>query len=233
LVKRAYAPEIKSAFLCPVCAVFYTMHSQLVRHSRLPIAHVEVLECHRLYQFKWWRDVNAWISYLEIRASPAMNRRGSRQPFFSSGQRKRPSRAPGFSFPPGFGPSSIRRAQAIPGPPGRARGLRTREKRGRARSVSERTREPYYLVANPPLPPLVAQSPSAPPLANPPAGCLNSAVPPPTSLYSVVRRAVWLYSAVGQLLPSRLVDTPDRCSSIRLVGHGLGRRGGADVRRDF
>jgi hypothetical protein len=117
-----------------------------------------------------------------------------------------------------------------PSPPGRARGLRMREKRGRARSIGERTREPYYLVANPPLPSLVALSPPVPPLANPPAGCLHSAVPPHTSLYSAVRRAVWLYSAVGQLLPSRLVDTPDRCSSIFLARHGLRRGGGADVR---
>jgi hypothetical protein len=153
--------------------------------------------------------------------------------FFYPDGEKRPSLAPGSSFSPGFGPPSIWRAQAIPGPPGRARGLRTREKRGRARSVSERTRKPYYLVANPPLPPLVALSPPAPPLANPPAGCLNSTVPPPTSLYSAVRRAVWLYSAVGQLLLSRLVDTPSRYSSICLAGYGLGRRGGADARRDF
>jgi hypothetical protein len=93
--------------------------------------------------------------------------------------------------------------------------------------------EPYYLVANPPLPPLVALPLPAPPLTNPPAGCLNSTVPSPTSLYFTVRRAVWLYSAVGQLLPSRIVDTPGRCSSICLAGHGLRRRGGADVRRDF
>jgi hypothetical protein len=151
---------------------------------------------------------------------------------FSSGRRKTIPR-PRFLVSPRFGPSSIRRVQAIPGPPGRARGFRTREKRGRARSIGERTREPYYLVTNPPLPPLIALPPPAPPLANPPAGCLNSAVPPSTSLYSTVRRAVWLYSAVGKLLPSRLVDTPDRCSSICLAGHGLGRQGGADVRQDF
>jgi hypothetical protein len=75
-----------------------------------------------------------------LRASPAMNPARPRQPFFHPDGGKRPSRAPGSSFPPGFGPLSIRRAQAIPGPPGRARGLRTREKRGRACSVSERTR---------------------------------------------------------------------------------------------
>jgi hypothetical protein len=144
----------------------------------------------------------------------------------------RPSRAPGSSFSPGFGPKSIRRAQANPGPPGRARGLRTREKRKRARSVGERTRKPYNLDANPSLPPVVALSPPAPPLANPPAGCLNFAVLPPTSLYSAVRRAVWPYSAVGELLPSRLVDTPSRCSSICLAENGLRRRGRADVRRD-
>jgi hypothetical protein len=113
---------------------------------------------------------------------------GSR--FFYPNGGKRPSHASGSSFSPGFGPSSIRRAQAIPGPPGRARGLRTREKWGRACSVGKRHPEPYYLVANPPLPLLVALPPPAPPLANPPAGCLNSAVTPPTSLYSDVRRAV-------------------------------------------
>jgi hypothetical protein len=45
--------------------------------------------------------------------------------------KKRPSRASGSSVSPGFRPSSIRRAQAITGPPGRARGLRTKEKRAR------------------------------------------------------------------------------------------------------
>jgi hypothetical protein len=94
---------------------------------------------------------------------------------------KRPSRAPGSLFFPEFGPSSIRRAQAIPGPSGHAQGLWTREKRERARSVDERTRKPYNLVGNLHLPPLIALSLPAPPLANPPAGCLNSAVPPPTS----------------------------------------------------
>jgi hypothetical protein len=150
--------------------------------------------------------------------------------FFHPDGEKQPSRGPGSSFSPGFWPSYIRRVQAIPAPPGCARGLRTTEKRGRASSVGERTREPYYLVANLTLPPLVALSPPAPPLANPPAGCLHSVVPPPTSLYSAVRRAVWLYSTVGQLLPSRLIDTPGRCSSTCLARHGLGRRRGADVR---
>jgi hypothetical protein len=41
----------------------------------------------------------------------------------------RPSCAPGSSFLPGFGLSSIRRAHAIPGFPRRARGLRTKRKR--------------------------------------------------------------------------------------------------------
>jgi hypothetical protein len=40
---------------------------------------------------------------------------------------KWPSRAPGSSISSGSGPSSIRRAQAIPGLPGRARGLRTKQ----------------------------------------------------------------------------------------------------------
>jgi hypothetical protein len=136
-------------------------------------------------------------------------------------------------FPSDLGLRPSGEPRPSPVPQGALGGLQTREKRGRARSVGERIRKPYYLVANPPLPPLVALSPPAPPLANPPAGCLNSVVHPPTSLYSAVRRAVWLYSAVGQLLSSRLVDTPGRCSSICLAGHGLRRRGGADVRRDF
>jgi hypothetical protein len=168
-----------------------------------------------------------------LRASPAMNPTRPPAALFYPDGKKRPSRAPDSSFSPGFGPSSIWRAQAFLGPPRCARGLWTREKRGWARSVGERIHEPYYLVANPPLPSLVALSPPAPPLANPPAGCLNSTVPPPTSLYSAVRRAVWLYSAIRQLLPSRLIDTPGRYSSICLTRHGLGQRGGADVRRDF
>jgi hypothetical protein len=98
------------------------------------------------------------------------------------------SRVPGSSFSSGFGPKSIRRAQADPGPPGRARGLRTREKRKQVRSVGERTRKPYNLDANPPLPPVVALSPPAPPLANPPAGCLNFAIPPPTCPHQPIFR---------------------------------------------
>jgi hypothetical protein len=43
------------------------------------------------------------------------------------------SRAPGFSILPGFGPSSIRRAQAIPSLPGSARGLWTKQKRAKRR----------------------------------------------------------------------------------------------------
>ncbi|KAK1609205.1 hypothetical protein QYE76_032878 [Lolium multiflorum] len=83
--------------------------------------------------------------------------------------------------------------------PGCVRGLRMREKRGRACSIGERTHEPHhFLDANPPSP-LVALSPPAPLLANPPVDCLNSVVPPPSSLYSAVRRALCLYSAVGQL----------------------------------
>jgi hypothetical protein len=41
------------------------------------------------------------------------------------------SRAPGSSISPEFGPSSIRRAQAIPGLPERARELRTKEMRAK------------------------------------------------------------------------------------------------------
>jgi hypothetical protein len=88
-----------------------------------------------------------------VRASPATSPARPPAPFFYPDGEKWPSRAPDSSFSPGFGPSSIRWAQAIPGPSGHARGLRTREKRERARSVGERTRKPYNLVANPPLPP--------------------------------------------------------------------------------
>jgi hypothetical protein len=103
---------------------------------------------------------------------------------------------------------------------------------GPALSVREHA-NPTFSSQIPHPHPLVALSLPAPPLANPPAGCLHSAVPPPTSLYSTIRRAICLYSTVGQLLPSRLVDTPGKCSSICLGGHGLGRRGGADVCRAF
>jgi hypothetical protein len=51
--------------------------------------------------------------------------------FFHPEGKNRPNRAPGSSISPGFGPSSIRRAQAIPGLPGRARGLRTKEMRAK------------------------------------------------------------------------------------------------------
>jgi hypothetical protein len=53
--------------------------------------------------------------------------------FFHPDGVNRPSRAPGSLFSPGSGPSSIRRAHAIPGLPGRARGLRTKETRAKRR----------------------------------------------------------------------------------------------------
>jgi hypothetical protein len=53
--------------------------------------------------------------------------------FFHPDGVNRPSRAPRSSFSPGSGPSSIRRAQAIPGLSGRARGLRTKETRAKSR----------------------------------------------------------------------------------------------------
>jgi hypothetical protein len=202
-------------------------------HARIHIGELPQACLAQICRSRLTRSVQRRCNYrwLILRPSPAVSpMRPLAALFFYPYGVIWPSRAPGSSFSPGFGPSSIRRAQAIIGPLGCARGLRTREKRGWARSVSERTREPHYLVANPPLPPLVALSPPAPPLANSLAGCLHSAIPPPTSLYSTVRRAVCLYSAIGQLLSSRLVDTPGRCSSICLGGHGLGRRGGADVR---
>jgi hypothetical protein len=72
-----------------------------------------------------------WIC---LRASPAMNlTRPLAAFFFHPDGEKRSSRAPGSSFSSGFGPSSIRRVQAIPAPPGRARGLRTKQMRGKRR----------------------------------------------------------------------------------------------------
>jgi hypothetical protein len=53
--------------------------------------------------------------------------------FFHPNDVNQSSRAPGSSFSPESGPSSIRRAQAIPGLSGRARGLRTKETRAKSR----------------------------------------------------------------------------------------------------
>jgi hypothetical protein len=119
--------------------------------------------------------------------------------------------SPGHLRPPGVRSETLEERKAGMGSLCRRENTRTRLSRRKSPS------------------PLVALSPPTPPLANPPAGCLHSAVPPPTSLYSAVRRAVCLYSAVGQLLAPRLVDTPGRCSSICLGGHGLGRGGGVEI----
>jgi hypothetical protein len=56
--------------------------------------------------------------------------------FFHPDGENRPSRAPGSSISSGFGHSSIRQDQAIPGLPGRARGLRTKEASSSARYKS-------------------------------------------------------------------------------------------------
>jgi hypothetical protein len=69
-------------------------------------------------------------------------RRGPRHAFFYPDGVNRPSRAPGSLFSPGSGPSSIRRAQAIPGLPGRARGLRTKEMRAKRRGKFPRVMWP-------------------------------------------------------------------------------------------
>jgi hypothetical protein len=110
-------------------------------------------------------------STLYLRAPPAVSlTRPPAAVFFHPDGVIRPSRAPTPRFPPdlAFHPSG--KLRPSPSPPGCARGLRTRKKWGRARSVGERTHEPYhFVVANPPSPP-VARSPSAPPLANLPAG---------------------------------------------------------------
>jgi hypothetical protein len=55
----------------------------------------------------------------------------ARGPPFSSGWTKTTQSHPGSSFSPGFGLSSIRRAQVIPGSQGSARGVRTKRKRGK------------------------------------------------------------------------------------------------------
>jgi hypothetical protein len=66
--------------------------------------------------------------------------------FYSSRRRKRTSRAPGSSFSPEFGPLSIRRAQAIPAPPGHARGLRRKQMCGKHRGKFLRVWWPRLVV---------------------------------------------------------------------------------------
>jgi hypothetical protein len=68
-----------------------------------------------------------------LRASSLVSLTRPRYPFFHPGGKKRLSRASDFSISPGFEPLSIRRAQAIPGFPRRARGLRTKEIRAKRR----------------------------------------------------------------------------------------------------
>jgi hypothetical protein len=71
----------------------------------------------------------------DLRASLAIS--PSRSPaafFFHPDGGIRPSRVSGSSFSSGFGLSSIRRAQAIPDFPRRARGLRTKQKRAKRRA---------------------------------------------------------------------------------------------------
>jgi hypothetical protein len=62
--------------------------------------------------------------------------------FFHPNGVNRLSRAHRSSFSPGSGPSSIWRAQAIPGHPGRARGLRTKETRAKRRGNFPRVATP-------------------------------------------------------------------------------------------
>jgi hypothetical protein len=71
--------------------------------------------------------------------------RGPRHPFFHPDGEKRSNRVPGSSISPGFGPSSIRRAQAIPGLLGRARGLRTKEMRAKRRGNFPRVMWPQLV----------------------------------------------------------------------------------------
>jgi hypothetical protein len=71
------------------------------------------------------------LKFYILRASPLTSPTRPPTPFFHPDGKKRPSRAPGSLILPGFGPSSIRRAQAIPGLSGRARGLLIKEMRAK------------------------------------------------------------------------------------------------------
>jgi hypothetical protein len=169
---------------------------------------------------------------LELRAPPAVSPTRPPAGIFLSGWRYSAQPCSRFLVFPWDRPLIHPESPGHPRPPGVHSRTPDERKAGTARSVGGRTREPHFLIANPPFL-LVALSPPAPPLANPPAGCLHSAVPPPTSLYSTVCRVICLYSVVGKLLASCLIDTPGRYSSICLGGHGLGQQGGADIHRAF
>jgi hypothetical protein len=93
------------------------------------------------------------IQFLQSASSRRRGRACVMLGFVRSIVNRRRNGAPGSSFSSGFGLSSIRRAHAIPGPPGSARGFRTSEKRGRARSVVGPTHEPHrHLAQNLPHP---------------------------------------------------------------------------------
>jgi hypothetical protein len=138
------------------------------------------------------------------------SRRGPRQPFFHPDGVIWPSHAPGSSFSSGFGSSSIQRAQAIPGPPECARGLRMREKRGWARSIGERTREPFFLVANPPpLPSLLCRRRHHHSSIHRPVACTPPSLLPPAYIST---------SDVPSAYIPPLGNSSHRASSIRPTG---------------
>jgi hypothetical protein len=70
---------------------------------------------------------------LDVRASPAVSPTSPQDAFFSSGWTKTAQPRPRFLVFARIWLSSVRRAQAIPSPPGSARGLRTKLKRGKRR----------------------------------------------------------------------------------------------------
>jgi hypothetical protein len=171
---------------------------------------------------------------LRLRASPAVS--PTRPPtavFYIRTTLFFPAAPPAPRLPPRIWSFVCPESPGHPQPPGCARGLWTREKWGRARSIGERTHEPHrFVVAHPPPLPLLCRrrhhtSPIRLPVASTPSFLHPTAYILPLVLPSAY------FSPSKSSLASRLIDTPDRCSSNCLAGHGLRRGGGADVRRAF
>jgi hypothetical protein len=80
-------------------------------------------------------------------------------------------------------------------PPWCARGLRTREKRGWARSVSERTREPHFLVANPPPLSLLCRRRHHPSPIRRPVACTPPSLLPPAYIPPSVVPSAYILSS--------------------------------------
>jgi hypothetical protein len=113
----------------------------------------------------WTRSVHC------LRAPPVVSPTRPSAGVFSSGRRYSAQPHPRFLISPRNRPLIHPKSPGHTRPPGCARGLRTREKWGQAHYVGERTREPHFLIANPPSP-LIALSPSVactPPSLLPPA----------------------------------------------------------------